>query len=58
MVRGVVDCLVIGSDGRVTVLEFKTGGPHADHELQARSYRSAMSQVFGLRDVEVKILYA
>jgi len=58
VVRGVIDCLVIPESGPPTVVEFKTGTPHPDHEAQTASYRSAVQAVFSAQDVEIKILYA
>jgi ATP-dependent exoDNAse (exonuclease V) beta subunit len=58
VVRGVIDCLVIPESGPPTVVEFKTGSPHPDHEVQTASYRAAVRAVFSAEDVEIKILYA
>ncbi|HKW01168.1 MAG TPA: UvrD-helicase domain-containing protein [Vicinamibacterales bacterium] len=57
LVRGVVDCLVVTSDGRVTVLEFKTGQPRPEHERQAGVYADAIGALFGPDRVVVKIVY-
>jgi len=58
VVRGVIDCLVIPDSGPPTVVEFKTGTPHPDHEAQTASYRAAVQAVFSAEHVEIKILYA
>jgi RecB family exonuclease len=58
VVRGVIDCLVIPESGPLTVVEFKTGIPHPDHDVQTASYRAAVRAVFSAEDVEIKILYA
>ena len=57
-VRGVIDCLVVPDAGPPVVVEFKTGVPHPDHEVQAASYRTAVKALFSAEDVEIKILYA
>jgi ATP-dependent exoDNAse (exonuclease V) beta subunit len=58
VVRGVIDCLVIPESGPPTIVEFKTGSPHPDHEVQTASYRAAVQAVFSAEGVEIKILYA
>ncbi len=56
-VRGVVDCLVVEPDGRVTVLEFKTGQPRPEHEAQVATYAAAVGAIFGPDRVDFKIVY-
>ena len=56
-VRGAVDCLVIGPDGRATVLEFKTGRPRPEHEAQVRLYARAMEHILGLGPVGTLVCY-
>jgi ATP-dependent exoDNAse (exonuclease V) beta subunit len=58
LVRGVVDCLVVEGDGTVTVLEFKTGDPRPEHEIQAAVYAEAMRSAFGVPEVQRRVLYA
>lgn len=58
LVRGVVDCLVVGEDGTATVIEFKTGLPAPAHETQALQYQAAIRAILGKNHVELKILYA
>jgi ATP-dependent exoDNAse (exonuclease V) beta subunit len=58
VVRGVIDCLVLPESGRPIVVEFKTGRPHPDHDVQTSSYKAAVQAVFSAEDVEIKILYA
>jgi ATP-dependent helicase/nuclease subunit A len=58
LVRGVVDCLIVGPDGSATVLEFKTGDPHPEHQDQAELYGEAMAAVLGLPAASVKVLYS
>jgi len=57
VVRGLVDCLVVGDDGTMTVVEFKTGVPRPEHETQARLYAEALRTAFSADRVEIKILY-
>jgi ATP-dependent helicase/nuclease subunit A len=56
--RGQVDCLVLGGDGRGTVLEFKTGAPRPEHAAQARIYASAVASALEIAQIDVQILYA
>ena len=57
LVRGVVDCLVRHRDGRVTILEFKTGERRPEHERQAQQYAEAVQAALGEAEITVKILY-
>jgi ATP-dependent helicase/nuclease subunit A len=57
LIRGVIDCLVRHRDGRVTILEFKTGEPRPEHDVQAGRYASAMRAALGGVPVDIKILY-
>jgi ATP-dependent helicase/nuclease subunit A len=57
VIRGVVDCLVVGRDGSLTVLEFKTGRPRPGHEAQAALYGAAVREAFGEKNVVVRVLY-
>ncbi|HEX5214196.1 MAG TPA: UvrD-helicase domain-containing protein [Vicinamibacterales bacterium] len=56
--RGQVDCLVLGEDGRGTVLEFKTGAPRPEHAAQARIYASAVASALEIAQIDVQILYS
>jgi ATP-dependent exoDNAse (exonuclease V) beta subunit len=58
IVRGTIDCLVSGSDGVVTVLEFKTGRRRPEHQRQADLYRQAATTLFPDRRVVTQLLYA
>jgi ATP-dependent exoDNAse (exonuclease V) beta subunit len=58
LVRGVVDCLVMGADGSATVLEFKTGDARGEHQAQAALYGAAMGTLLGAASVSVKVLYS
>jgi ATP-dependent helicase/nuclease subunit A len=57
MVRGTMDCLVVGPD-RVTVLEFKTGRPQAGHARQVELYARAAAALFPTLTVDTRIVYA
>jgi ATP-dependent exoDNAse (exonuclease V) beta subunit len=57
VVRGVIDCVVLGLSGEAVGLEFKTGQPRASHERQAEVYSRAVSAIFQRQRVEVKIIY-
>ncbi len=56
-IRGVVDCLVEGADGALTVLEFKTGGPRDEHRVQAEFYGRAMESAIGRGPVRAVVCY-
>jgi ATP-dependent helicase/nuclease subunit A len=58
MVRGTIDCLVRGGDGRFTVLEFKTGRRRDAHNRQLDLYRRAVEQLFPGADVAAQLVYA
>jgi ATP-dependent helicase/nuclease subunit A len=57
IVRGVVDCLVLSPDGSATVLEFKTGAPRAEHDVQAALYAAAIASALGMPQVGRHVLY-
>ena len=46
IVRGTIDCLVVRPDGRVIVLEFKTGRARPLHDAQLRIYVEAARRLF------------
>jgi len=56
VVRGTIDCL-IASHEQVTVLEFKTGRPRAEHRAQADLYRAAAGLLFPGLAVESRLVY-
>jgi ATP-dependent helicase/nuclease subunit A len=58
ILRGTFDCLVRRPDGRITVLELKTGGPALEHEEQLSIYLSAARALFPGMPVEGKLVYA
>jgi ATP-dependent exoDNAse (exonuclease V) beta subunit len=58
IVRGSIDCLAVQVDGRVVVVEFKTGKPHAWHTAQLDLYVRAARALFPKRPVERRLIYA
>ena len=56
--RGVLDCLVRTADGRVTVVEFKTGRPRPEHAAQIEVYRQAAAVLFPDAEVSARIFHA
>ncbi|HEY7473424.1 MAG TPA: UvrD-helicase domain-containing protein [Vicinamibacterales bacterium] len=57
LVRGVIDCLVRMPDGRVTVIEFKTGAHRPEHGAQAGLYARAVASALAATSVDVRVLY-
>jgi ATP-dependent helicase/nuclease subunit A len=57
VVRGTIDCLVTRSDGRVSVVELKTGRPSAAHERQLDVYVRAARRIFPGVEVDGVLLY-
>ena len=57
IVRGTIDCLVIGADGAVTVLEVKTGEPEPEHDRQLETYLSAARVLFPESRIQGVLLY-
>ena len=58
IVRGTIDCLARGSDGRLTVLEFKTGSREPEHQAQLDLYVVAARGLFPGVAVEGALIYA
>jgi hypothetical protein len=56
-VRGTVDCLVEGTDGGLTVIEFKTGRPRPEHERQVALYARALETALGAGPVRSVVFY-
>jgi len=56
IVRGTIDCLITSKE-KVTVLEFKTGRPHPEHQAQAEVYRAAAQALFPAVLVESRLVY-
>ena len=57
VLRGTIDCLARDADGRITVLEFKTGRPHAEHARQLKAYVAAARAMFPEAAVEGRLVY-
>jgi ATP-dependent exoDNAse (exonuclease V) beta subunit len=57
LIRGAVDCLVERPDGRLVVLEFKTGEPRPEHQAQANLYVEALGQALGSTAISAQIVY-
>jgi ATP-dependent helicase/nuclease subunit A len=58
VVRGSIDCLASTADGRVLVLELKTGRRRAWHEAQLATYVRAARALFPGRAVEGRLVYS
>ena len=56
--RGTIDCLARAPDGRITVLEFKTGGARPEHDRQIELYVAAARAMFPNAAVEGRLVYA
>ena len=57
VVRGTIDCVAIGTDGAVTVVEFKTGGAHPTHQSQLDLYVAAARELFAGVPVSGRLIY-
>jgi ATP-dependent helicase/nuclease subunit A len=57
--RGAIDCLVRSrsKDGRITVLEFKTGRARPEHREQLEIYRKAANSLFPTAVVDARLIY-
>ncbi len=55
--RGTIDCLVRDADGRITVLEFKTGRRRAAHARQLDVYVAAARAMFPAAAVDGRLVY-
>jgi ATP-dependent helicase/nuclease subunit A len=58
IVRGAIDALVEHPDGRIEVLEFKTGRPRNEHGRQLALYLEAARALFPSARVEGHVVYA
>jgi ATP-dependent exoDNAse (exonuclease V) beta subunit len=58
IVRGSIDCLAEQADGRVVVVEFKTGKPHDWHRAQLDLYVRAARAFLPARAIEGRLIYA
>ena len=57
IVRGAIDCLAVGPDGSVTVLEYKTGRPRPVHRAQLDLYVRAARSLFPEVRVDGRLIY-
>jgi ATP-dependent helicase/nuclease subunit A len=57
ILRGTIDGLAIEADGRVSVVEFKTGQPRPFHQKQLDLYVTAARSLFPGRTVEGLLIY-
>jgi ATP-dependent helicase/nuclease subunit A len=57
MLRGTIDWLVVAPDGRVTVVELKTGGQSPDHQAQLALYVEAARAIFPGAAVKGRLIY-
>jgi hypothetical protein len=48
----------VSGEGRATILEFKTGRPRPEHQIQAAVYAEAARAALTEHTVDVKIVYA
>jgi ATP-dependent exoDNAse (exonuclease V) beta subunit len=58
VLRGTIDCLVVGPDGTVVVVEFKTGRPRVSHQQQLDIYVDAARLLFPGASVSGQLIYA
>jgi len=58
VLRGVIDCLAFRPDGRVVVVDFKTGTPREADRRQLRAYVEAMRSMSPGARVEGCLVYA
>jgi ATP-dependent exoDNAse (exonuclease V) beta subunit len=56
ILRGTIDCLVVGDDGSVVVVELKTGRPRAAHQRQLDLYVEAARALFPAAAVSGRLL--
>ncbi len=57
VLRGTIDCLIRTAPGRMTVLEFKTGRPRGDHQVQLDFYRQAAERLFPGVTIDAHLVY-
>jgi RecB family exonuclease len=58
VVRGTIDCLIQTSPNEITILEFKTGRPRAEHRVQLDVYHQAAVRLFPGLSVDALLVYA
>jgi len=57
VLRGVIDCLAVGPDGSVVVLDFKTGAPREGDQVQLDAYVDAARALFPDAAVGGRLVY-
>jgi ATP-dependent exoDNAse (exonuclease V) beta subunit len=57
IIRGTIDCVVRDAEGKVTVLEFKTGLPRDEHLTQLELYKSAAHHLFPGAPIDARLVY-
>jgi ATP-dependent exoDNAse (exonuclease V) beta subunit len=57
ILRGAIDCLAYRPDGRVIVVEFKTGARRAGHRRQLQAYVDAVRAMHPGAPVEGRLIY-
>jgi ATP-dependent helicase/nuclease subunit A len=58
VLRGTIDCAIRDATGRVTLLEFKTGRPRDEHQIQLDLYRKAAERLFPGAAIDARLVYA
>jgi ATP-dependent exoDNAse (exonuclease V) beta subunit len=57
IVRGSIDCLVLQPEGKVTIVELKTGRPRATDRLQMAVYERAVQAMFPESQIEAALVF-
>ena len=57
IIIGTIDCVAAAGDGRITVLEFKTGAPSDEHGQQLAWYVEAARMMFPDRTITGQVVY-
>jgi RecB family exonuclease len=58
VVRGTIDCLIHTGPDEITILEFKTGQPRPEHQVQLDVYHQAAVRLFPGSSVDALLVYA
>jgi hypothetical protein len=57
VLRGTIDCLIRTAPDRMTMLEFKTGRPRDDHQVQLDLYCQAAQRLFPGFTIDAHLVY-
>jgi ATP-dependent helicase/nuclease subunit A len=57
ILRGTIDCVLLRADGRLTVIELKTGEPQSHHQRQLSLYVDAARSLFPEAAVDGRVVY-